>query len=166
MQNKVLVVEDERILAQNLREYLTVKSLDVRLAFDGTSAIELAREFQPDVVVLDYRLPDMEGFEVLDAISQHSNCRFVLTTGHPTNQVRDGAEQRGIRHILFKPFPLTELMHVLDASFGDQQANQDFVERRRNQAASFPLQMYDGTWVVTERRHTRPLDKDDEDPSV
>ncbi|MCY1355874.1 Regulator of RpoS [compost metagenome] len=169
MPNKVLVVEDEQILAQNLRDYLEVKRLDVRLAYDGASAIELAEEFAPDVVVLDFRLPDMEGFQVLDAIRQRRDCHFVLTTAHPTSKVRDGAEQRGIRHILFKPFPLAELaqtLRTLLAASGEAEARQatnGFVERRRSQAVSFPLQMYDGTWVVADRRQVQSRATDGED---
>lgn len=164
--HKVMVVEDERILAQNLQLYLEVHGMEVRLAHDGSSAIELAKQFEPDAIVLDFRLPDMEGFQVLDTIRKGHDCCFVLITGHPTSQVRDGAEQRGIQHILFKPFPLAELGHTLRMLLDEQQVI-GFVERRRVQAASFPLQMYDGTWVAVERRQNRADVTDvDEAPPV
>ncbi len=162
--NKVMVVEDEHVLAQNLKVYLEVQGMKVQLAHDGYSAIELAKQFKPDAVVLDFRLPDMEGFQVLDTIRQNHDCSFVLITGHPTSQVRDGAEQRGIRRILFKPFPLAELALTLRTLLDEQQAT-GFVERRSAQAANFPLQMYDGTWVAVERRQRRSAaTDDDEDP--
>lgn len=153
--NKVMVVEDEQILAQNLQAYLEVKRMEVRLAHDGSSAIELAKQFVPDLVVLDFRLPDMEGFQVFDTIRQSSDCIFVLITGHPTSQVYDGAKQRGIQHILFKPFPLAELARTLTELLEERQPGNGFVERRRTQAASFPLRMYDGTWVTVDRRKPR-----------
>lgn len=161
-----MVVEDEQILAQNLHDYLSVQDMQVQLAHDGASAIALARQFRPDVVVLDFRLPDMEGFQVYDAIREFSECPFLLMTGHPTSQVRDGAEQRGIRHILFKPFPLAELVRALRQLLEARQATGDFVDRRRNQSVDFPLRMYDGTWVVADRRRQDIPAEDDEEPSA
>ena len=102
MVNKVLVVEDEQLLAQNLQDYLSAQGLDVAIAHDGATAIGLAGTFAPDVLVFDYRLPDMEGFEVLDAVRQNRTCHFVLITGHPTAEVCERARQLGVSHILFK----------------------------------------------------------------
>lgn len=164
---KVLVVEDEQILADNLKAYLEVKGMEVRVAYDGSSAIALAGEFVPDVLVLDFRLPDMEGFEVYDVIREKLACQAVLTTGHPTSEVCDGAERRGIGHILFKPYPLGVLAQTLQRLL--QAADPDtshFVERRRNQAASFPLQLYDGCWVLADRRGSRPPMDLTDPPSV
>ena len=112
----VLVVDDEQTLAQNLQAYLEAQGLTVHVAHDGTSAIGLAERIEPDVTVLDYRLPDMEGFQVLEAVRSRRNCHFVLITAHPTAEVRERASQLGVSHILFKPFPLAELARaVFDA---------------------------------------------------
>lgn len=168
--NKVLVVEDEQILAQNLGNFLEAKGLEVRVVYDGATAISLAVDFQPDLLVLDYRLPDMEGFEVLDAIRRDRNCHSVLITGHPTSEVRDRAARLGISHILFKPFPLAELAHtvleLLQLPCPPRVDRQEgFVERRRVKAETFPLQLYDGSWVLGERRQAGTCEQDtDEDP--
>ena len=60
----ILIVEDEEILAGNLKAYLEKRGCTVRLALDGASGIALAGEFKPEFVVLDYRLPDMSAFTV------------------------------------------------------------------------------------------------------
>ena len=65
MLNKVLVVDDEQLLAQNLQDYLQAQALEVRIAHDGAQGIAEAGDFAPDVLVFDYRLPDMEGFEAV-----------------------------------------------------------------------------------------------------
>lgn len=166
MPSKVMVVEDELILAQNLQAYLGVRNFEVQLAHDGTSAIELAAQFKPDVVVLDFRLPDMEGFQVFDAIRQHSDCCGVLITGHPSSHVFDGAKKRGMRHILFKPFPLAELARAVCEQLAQQQATTHFVERRRHQSARFPMRLYDGTWLVSDRRKANTAVEDDEEQST
>ena len=157
--NKVLVVEDEQILAQNLEVYLEAQGLEVRVAHEGAKAIGIAETFLPDVMVLDYRLPDMEGFQVLDAVRRNRDCHFVLITAHPTSEVCDRAVQLGVSHILFKPFPLAELARAVCDLLGvkrEQRAgvngSEGFVERRQGRNQSFPLQLYDGSWVLADRR--------------
>lgn len=158
--NKVLVVEDEKILAQNLQAYLLAKGLEVRVANDGAEAIQLAQGFEPDVIVLDFRLPDIDGFEVLDTVRRKRACQFILITGNPTSEVRGRAMDLGISHILFKPFPLAELARAVSELLLEAgsytghsvECAVDPVERRRSPAQAFPLQLYDGTWVHTDRR--------------
>ncbi|VVM44429.1 Regulator of RpoS [Pseudomonas fluorescens] len=161
MVNKVLVVEDEQLLAQNLKDYLEAQGLDVRMAHDGATGIGLAERFAPDVMVFDYRLPDREGFEVLDAVRQNGKCHFVLITGHPTAEVCERARQKGVSHILFKPFPLAELARAVCDLLGIRRepragmsSSAGFVERRQSRTESFPLQLYDGSWVLADRRRT------------
>lgn len=171
--NKVMVVEDEQILAQNLQSYLEAKSLDVRVANDGAGAIDLAEGFGPDVVVLDFRLPDMEGFQVLDAVRKQKDCYFILITGHPTSEVCGRATDLGVSHILFKPFPLAELARAVCDLLGTERRSANkapqaagFIERRHSPAETFPLQLYDGTWVHSDRRGNRQTPSPDSDKAV
>jgi DNA-binding response OmpR family regulator len=159
--NKVLVVEDEQLLAENLKNYLEAQALDVRIAHDGARAIDEVERFAPDVMVFDYRLPDMEGFQVLDAVRQNRKCHFVLITGHPTAEVCERARQLGVSHILFKPFPLAELARAVCDLLGMKREHragaspsEGFVERRQSRTESFPLQLYDGSWVLADRRRS------------
>ena len=157
MLNKVLVVEDEQLLAQNLQDYLQAQGLEVRIAHEGAKAIGEAAVFAPDVMVFDYRLPDMEGFDVLDAVRQNRKCHFVLITGHPTAEVCERARQLGVSHILFKPFPLAELARAVCDLLGmkrEASTAEGFVERRQSRIESFPLQLYDGSWLLADRRRT------------
>ena len=171
--NKVLVVEDEQILAQNLQSYLEAKSLDVRVANDGAGAIDLAQGFAPDVVVLDFRLPDMEGFQVLDAVRKQKDCYFILITGHPTSEVCGRATDLGVSHILFKPFPLAELARAVCDLLGTERRSTSrapqaagFIERRHSPAEAFPLQLYDGTWVHSDRRGNQQIASPDGDKAI
>ncbi|EKT4464831.1 response regulator [Pseudomonas putida] len=171
MVNTVLVVDDEQTLAQNLQAYLQTQGLEVHVAHDGASGIAQAQSLAPDVIVLDYRLPDMEGFQVLETVRRNRQCHFVLITAHPTAEVRERAATLGVTHVLFKPFPLLELARAVSDLTGterqpraaEQQA-EGFVERRQNRNQTFPLQMYDGSWVLADRRRngTRPPAPDDD----
>ncbi|MEN8641008.1 MULTISPECIES: response regulator [Pseudomonas] len=171
MVNRVLVVDDEQTLAQNLQAYLQAQGLEVHLAHDGTSGIEQAEKLAPDVIVLDYRLPDMEGFQVLETVRSHRQCHFVLITAHPTVEVRERAAELGVSHVLFKPFPLMELARAIFDLMGIERQRratdspaEGFVERRQNRNDAFPLQLYDGSWVLADRRRNgaRPPESDDE----
>lgn len=147
---KVLIVEDEDILADNLKSHLERVACDTRVAPDGASAIGLIEGFSPEVVVLDYRLPDMTGFQVFDAIRNLcGEHRAILITGHPSNEVISGAYERGIAHILFKPFPLVELSKIVcsDAPVANRPP-----DRRCDARHDFPMQLYDGSWLQAERR--------------
>jgi DNA-binding response OmpR family regulator len=114
---KVLIVEDEELLAENLMTHLQRCGWEVRIACDGKSALIAAREFLPEVVLLDYHLPDMNGFQVLDAIrAANHSCSCVLMTGHPTDTVMADAGSRGAVPILTKPFSMAGLVSRLLAA--------------------------------------------------
>lgn len=113
MIRKVLLVEDEPVLAENLKAYLETRRCEVRVAHDGAGALALAASFGPDVLVLDYCLPDMDAFQLLDALRGRYDGERVLMTGHPSGAVCDDAAHRGIVNILLKPFPLADLARVV-----------------------------------------------------
>ncbi|WP_136476533.1 response regulator [Pseudomonas sp. DG56-2] len=170
MVNTVLVVDDEQTLAGNIQAYLDAQGLNVHVAHDGASAIGEAERTQPDVIVIDFRLPDMEGFQVLETVRKSRNCHFVLITGHPTLEVRERASQLGVSHILFKPFPLAELARAVNDLMGikreagsEGSTDTGFVERRQSRSESFPLQLFDGSWVLADRRRGERKPKPDDD---
>ena len=115
---KVLIIEDEQIFAENLQTHFERCGWDARIACNGKLAVIAADEFLPELILLDFHLPDMNGFEVLDAIRAGNHCcGCVLMTGHPTDTVLADAQRHGIGRILCKPFPLSTLEgHLLAAA--------------------------------------------------
>lgn len=167
---KILIVEDEEVLADNLKTYLERSSCIAQIASDGASAIEMMESFAPECLVLDYRLPDMSGFDALDSLlRRQARLPCVLITGHPTSEVYSGAASRGIDHILFKPFPLSELSGVIlrvmstltdkTPEPGSPAELPSFLlkERRKSKVEGFPMRLFDGTWVESDRRHPARL---------
>jgi DNA-binding response OmpR family regulator len=107
---RVLIVEDEEIFAENLKTHFQRCGWDARIACNGKLAVIAADEFLPELILLDFHLPDMNGFEVLDAIRAANHCcGCVLMTGHPTDTVLADAQKHGIARILCKPFSLSTL---------------------------------------------------------
>ena len=113
---KILVIEDERVLAHNLHTYFARRSAEVRVASNGQCAIDMVATFTPDVVVLDYGLPGMNGLNAYRELVRRSSRRIgcVLITGFPLERIARASHQRGIRHLLCKPFPLSELRELVD----------------------------------------------------
>jgi DNA-binding response OmpR family regulator len=118
---RILVVEDEEVLAENLKTYLGRRSHDVRIARDGEQAIEMMESFAPDAVVLDYGLAPMNGLQTFtEILRRHTrNIGCVMISGYPLEMISRHASEQGIRHLLGKPFRLGELQHLLERSAAD-----------------------------------------------
>lgn len=116
--HRILVVEDERVLAENVKTYLARCSPDVRIAPDGQRAMEIIESFTPDVVVLDYGLPGENGLQFYrDLVRNHARpIGCVMITGYPLEEITESANMLGIHHLLSKPFKLSELQQLVDLS--------------------------------------------------
>src|SRR6185369_16303439 len=113
---KVLIIEHAEVLAENLQAHFHRCGWDARIACNGKLAVIAASEFRPELILIDYNLPDMSAFEALDAIRVGHCCSCVLMTGPPDDIVVADAQRRGISRILSKPFVLAELQSLLLAS--------------------------------------------------
>ena len=118
---RILIVEDEEVLAENLKTYLSRQSADVRIACDASHALAMAESFAPDVVVLDYGLPDLNGFKTYMEISRlcARPVACVMISGYPGESIAAYARACGIGHFLAKPFSFSELQLLLDRCAGD-----------------------------------------------
>lgn len=114
---KVLIVEDEHTLGDNLRQYLERRGWNALVARTGTTAVAACSAFQPRVILLDYQLPDMDGFQVLGAIRQTHGCGCILMTAHPVDEVAALAQRHSIRSILYKPFSLADMERRLFSEY-------------------------------------------------
>ena len=115
---RILVVEDEYVLAQNLRAYLSRRYADVRIAADGERALEMIESFTPDIIVLDYGLPRINGLQTYSEIVRRRAGQIgcVVITGYPVESIAQRASALGIHHFLCKPFGLWELQQLVDLS--------------------------------------------------
>lgn len=108
MAQKLLIVDDERDILDMLRRFFEKKGYEVLAADCAQAALRLA-ERQPDMILLDVNLPDMDGFQVCATIRAHVSCPILFLTA----RVDDGDKLRGFAaggdDYVVKPFSLDEL---------------------------------------------------------
>ena len=113
---RILIVEDERVLAKNMKTYLSRGTSEVRTVASAAQALEVLEFFAPDALVMDCGLPDFDGLrtyaEIVRRQARKIDC--VMITGNPTEQIAQDARELGIRHVVCKPFRFSELQRLLE----------------------------------------------------
>jgi CheY-like chemotaxis protein len=113
--SRILVVDDSIDSAETLGELLKIWGHDVRLAHDGPGAVAAARDYRPEVILLDIGLPGMDGFAVATQLRTEGigGRMLVALTGYGEQQDRDRARQVGFDHHLVKPIDPDTLQKLL-----------------------------------------------------
>ena len=112
---RVLVVEDERKIRDLVRGYLEREGLGVLTTESGAEAIALARDSQPDLVILDLRLPDVPGEEVAREVRTFSRVPILMLTAKGEEADRVKGLELGADDYVAKPFSARELLARLRA---------------------------------------------------
>ncbi len=107
---KILVVDDEPTLRNVLHYNLTKEAHQVRTAGDGEEAIDQAREYEPDLILLDVMLPKLDGFEVCKAIRRESNVPILMLTAKNSEIDKVVGLEIGADDYITKPFSMRELV--------------------------------------------------------
>lgn len=108
---RVLIVEDEPSIVMAIRDEMSFEGFDIESASDGRIAIEKAREFQPDVLLLDLMLPGMNGFEVCRRLRpEMPDLWIIMLTARGQEVDRVLGLELGADDYVTKPFSLRELV--------------------------------------------------------
>ena len=111
---KILVVDDEKKIANVLAERLRLRGFDATAAYDGISALTRLGMEAFDGVILDLRLPDIDGTQVLRLTNEKSpNVRVVILSGHGTEQDFETCLRLGAVACFHKPAKISKLMEAL-----------------------------------------------------
>ncbi|MBE2199369.1 MAG: response regulator transcription factor [Anaerolinea sp.] len=113
---KILVVDDELTLLNTVRAYLQQEGYTVQTATNGRSALLVFRDFQPDLVVLDIMLPEIDGLEVLRQLRQTSNVYVIMLTAKADEADKVIGLGMGADDYVTKPFSPRELVARIKAS--------------------------------------------------
>ncbi len=107
---RVLVVEDDEDIALALQRSLRMEEYDVRVASDGLDALEQARAFSPDAIVLDLGLPKLDGIEVARRLRADGDVPILMLTARESVESRVEGLDSGADDYLVKPFERQELL--------------------------------------------------------
>jgi len=118
---KVLLVDDEVNFTTSMQKLLSRRGFDVKVAFDGLTALRFIAEEQFDVVVLDIKMPGMDGIQVLKEIRRFSvDIRVILLTGHYFSNEEEDTLKQGAYAYLLKPYPIMDLVNLIKAAASDK----------------------------------------------
>ncbi len=104
MAERILVVDDERVIRKLLVSYLSEEGFEVEIATDSDAAIELLKKQAFDLVVTDIKMPGADGIFLAGYIDENYNLPVVMITGYPSEENVIAAMRRGVSDFLTKPF--------------------------------------------------------------
>jgi response regulator NasT len=112
---RVIIADDESLVRVDVREALTeLGYLVVGEVGDGQSAVNLARELEPDVVVMDIKMPGLDGIEAARILTQEKIAPVVLLTAYSQRDLIERAKEAGVVGYLVKPFRETDLAPAIE----------------------------------------------------
>ncbi|MBM9434078.1 ANTAR domain-containing response regulator [Flaviflexus equikiangi] len=112
---RALVVEDEALIRLDIVETLTEAGIEVvGEAGDGETAIEKAKELEPDVVVMDVKMPGMDGITAAEQILANRTCAVVMLTAFSQSELVERARDAGAMAYVVKPFTPADLIPAVE----------------------------------------------------
>lgn len=112
--SKVLLVDDEREFVKTLSERLLLRDMGSAVAYDGESALRLVKEDEPEVIILDLKMPGIDGIEVLRRVKEtNTEIEVIILTGHGSEADRETCMKLGAFAYLHKPVNIDLLSETL-----------------------------------------------------
>ncbi|MCK4369278.1 MAG: response regulator, partial [Dehalococcoidales bacterium] len=112
--------EDEAVLRESIRDWLVEDGYDVECVETGEEALKRIKEEEFGVVVLDLRLPDIDGMKVFEQAKElKPGTKGVVITAYPTEESREKARKLGLLDYLAKPFHVDDLEKLIGAALGE-----------------------------------------------
>ncbi len=107
---KILVVDDESSIRRTLKDILEFEKYEVDLAATGANALEMAHDTAYDAILLDIKMPGMDGIEVLEKLQKFSESPVIMISGHGTIETAVDAIKKGAYDFIVKPPDLNRLL--------------------------------------------------------
>ena len=112
---RILVAEDEAIIRLDLAEMLGEAGYDVvGQASNGEQAVELATELRPDLVIMDIKMPVLDGISAAEQIGKERICPVVMLTAFSQTELVERARDAGVMAYIVKPFTATDVVPAID----------------------------------------------------
>jgi response regulator NasT len=123
---RIVIADDEPIIRLDLRKTLeNMGHQVVGEAGDGAKAVEVARELKPDIIILDIKMPEMDGIEAAKVVTTESIAPVLLLTAYSQKDLVDRAKDAGVFAYLVKPFKEADLLPAMEIAISRYE---EFVE--------------------------------------
>jgi len=114
---RVIIADDESIIRMDLREMLTnLGYLVIGEVGDGRSAVNLARELRPDVIIMDIKMPDMDGIDAAKVLTEERISPVLLLTAYSQQELIERAKDAGVVGYIVKPFRESDLAPAIEVA--------------------------------------------------
>jgi AmiR/NasT family two-component response regulator len=114
---RVIIADDESLIRMDLREMLAnLGYLVVGEVGDGRSAVNLARELRPDVVIMDIKMPDMDGIDAAKILTEERIAPVILLTAYSQKDLVERAKEAGVVGYMVKPFREADLVPAIEVA--------------------------------------------------
>jgi DNA-binding response OmpR family regulator len=115
---KVLLVDDEQEFVQTLADRLAIRDLQTSTAHNGQEALSQVKQDEPDVIVLDLKMPGLHGIDVLKRVKEaYPNVEIIILTGHGSQKDEETARSLGAYDYLKKPTDVETLVSRIQGAF-------------------------------------------------
>ena len=114
---RIIIADDESLIRMDLQEMLlNLDYLVVGEVGDGLSAVNLARELRPDVVIMDIKMPDMDGIEAAKILTEERIAPVILLTAYSQKDLVERAKEAGVVGYMVKPFRESDLVPAIEVA--------------------------------------------------
>jgi CheY-like chemotaxis protein len=122
MMKKILVIEDELFIRENLIELLEIEGYEAMGAENGAVGVESAKEYQPDLILCDVMMPELDGYGVLQALRKEpltAAIPFMFLTASADRNNLQQIRELGFNDYILKPFKVDKFLAAIAKRFGE-----------------------------------------------
>ncbi|MGM0523513.1 MAG: response regulator [Bacillota bacterium] len=125
---KLMIVDDERVERESMKQILTktFRELEIILAENGQEAVQLASEHQPDIALMDIKMPEMNGLDAIRKINTSTHhIKFVMVTAYDTFDYAKQAITLGVKDYLLKPSKISDIIDTVEKVIKEVEQDQE-----------------------------------------
>ena len=131
MPTRIIIADDEAIQRMDLKDILSKQGyLVVGEAGDGVSAVNLAREIRPDLVIMDIRMPDMDGIAAAETLTQEKIAPVLLLTAFGDQPLVERAKDAGVVNYIVKPLRESEVAPAIEVALAQREIPHRWLKAR------------------------------------